>query len=284
VLRGVYGAPIANFMGRVGQLRANVEMSALPDFTETVVTRKINDVLDYAMAGDADGGKIVVIIGPARRGKTKSAKQWSYKNRGHSVFVDCPATGGQLALLREIARKCNIDRAANVTKLAPRIIDAFHRKRMLILDEVSRIVPLTDRSRPVAMEFVRRLHDEKGCPVALLVTPQTWMEIEHGALRLYFEQLIGRVDLIVQIQPDVRADEVRAICTDACGGRPDAKMIEEARKSAAEKGRLGTLFNDLRKAGKIATSKKEKLNGEHMRIARLHRHQLGVWPKDEVAP
>jgi hypothetical protein len=37
----------------------------------------------------------------------------------------------------------------------------------------------------------------------------------------------------------------------------------------------------LKKAGKIATARKEKLAGEHMRLARLHRQQIGVWPKDE---
>lgn len=283
ILRGAYNAPIDGFLRKVRAMRRDVESSNVADFTTTVVTEKIHSVLDYALAGDVDGGKIVAIIAPSGRGKTKSVKRWIHRNRGRAVYVDCPATGGQGALLREIADATGLSPNMNTTKLAGALMKSFTRERALILDEVSRIVPVEAASKPRAMEFIRRLHDVKRCPVVMIITPQTWMEIENGAMRLYFEQLIGRIDFILNIPDSVRADELRAICTDAAGGRPDAKLIEEARASANEKGRLRRLFSDLKKAGKIAAGKGEKLNGEHLRIARLHRKQLGVWPADEVA-
>lgn len=282
ILRGAYNAPIDSFLRKVRNLRANADSAVNSDFVPTIVTEKIGQWMDYALAGDKDGGLAIVIRGETRRGKTTAVKQWIHANRGKGVYVDTPATGGQLELLREMAAACGLGGNKNVTKLAPALVDCFHRNKLLAIDEIARVIPTERTSRPKAIEFVRRLHDVKRIPLVFIVTPQTWLEVEHGELRKYFEQLVGRVR-VFDLPVAVRNDELRAICADACGGAPEAKMIAEARKSADEVGKLEFLFEDLANAGRLAAKRREKLNGEHLRIARLHRTARGQWPADEEA-
>ena len=279
ILRGVYAASIEPFLQKVRTLREAVESHGSGTFVHTTVTRKIHEWIDYACAGDAESGKIIVILGRSRRGKTEAAREWHFGHHGASTYVDCPATGGQLALLREIARKTGLGANKNVTKLVPMLMRSFSRRRVLILDEVARLIPTCRATKPRAMEFVRRLHDENKCPVVMIMTPQTWVDINTGQLRLYFEQLIGRCE-VFEIPEAVRNDEVAAFCNSACNGCAPADLIAEAAKSASEKGKLERLTEDLEKAGKLAARRGEKLSARHVAIARRYRHDRGVWPKD----
>ena len=285
ILCGKYEANIESFMELVRDLRRRAEDNADSGFVETPVTRKIFDLFDYAKAGDIDGGKMVMICAPARRSKSAASLEWKRQNNhGSTIYVDCPETGGLRALLLEIAKSTGQHRKRNTFELREAIYASFSRRRMLIVDEVMRLVPpKKSEHRPIQLEFLRRLHDVTKCPIALVVTQSFAEEMNSGALREYLEQFTGRIAEVLYIPEAVRKDECRAICQafvakSKGGGDASPALIQLAHKIANEPGKLGVLFELLRQAGTLAKRRGEKLDEKHLGAAyarRKGRYQFG---------
>ena len=282
ILCGKYEAEISSFMELVRDLRRRAEDNADSGFVETPVTKKIFDLLDYAKAGDIEGGHMVMVCAPSRRSKTAAALEWKRQNNhGSTIYVDCPETGGLRALLLEIAKSTGQHRKRNTFELREAIYASFSRRRMLILDEIMRLIP-TKRAehRPIQLEFIRRLHDVTGCPIGLVVTPSFSQEMNSGWLRDYLEQFTGRIADVLYIPEAVRREECRAICQAFCrpghrpgatGGEASAGLIALAHKIANEPGKLGVLFELLRQAGTLAKRRGEKLDERHLGAAHARR-------------
>ena len=277
---GTYGAAIDSFMQRVADLRRRVTDSGPTGFIETLVTRKVFDVLDYALAGDLDGGKIVLISGPTRRGKSVAVREWArLNNHGAAVYIDCPESGGLSALFHEIATRCRVGAARKTVDLRDRLIASFGRRRILILDEVARLLPSRDRGNARELEFIRRLHDVQHCAVALVCTPVFPREMASGWLRDYLEQLLGRIAEPLYIPERVYKSEVAEILK-AFNPDPAPDLVALAHRIANEPGRLGVLFELLRQAAALAKRKKEPLNERHLSAAAQRRRNRYTWPEE----
>lgn len=278
VAQGKYGAGIASFMGKVRDLRERVARSGRRQFIETPLTRKVFETLDYALAGDIEGGKIVLIVGHTRRGKTESAREWAARNNhGRSVYCDCPESGGLRALMYELARSCRVNTGRKTVDLRERLIRSFNRRRIIILDEVLRLLPSRGgHGSTQVMEFVRRLHDVTRCSIALLATPAFAQEMEQGFLRDYLEQLLGRIAEPLVIPEAVGRRECRDI---ACGFRSNApqELVDLVHQVANQPGKLGVLFELLRQADALAKKKKEPLSARHLAAAVERRKKRFVW-------
>ena len=278
ILCGKYEAGIESFMELVRDLRRRAEENQNTGFIETPVTRKIFDVLDYAKAGDLDGGKMVMICGPSRRSKSAACQEWARQNNhGSTIYIDTPVTGGLRAFLLEIAKKTGQHRKKNTFELSDAIYESFGRRRMLIVDEVLRLMPTKKgERRPTELEYLRRLHDVTRCPIALAATPAFSEEMNSGWLREYLEQFTGRLADVLYIPETVRKDECRSICVaftakGKAAGEPTPALIQLAHKIANEPGKLGVLFELLRQSATLAKRRGEKLDERHLGAAHARR-------------
>ena len=283
VATGSYPASIANFMENVRDMKRRVnETVAESDFVETMVSRKIFDVLDYALAGDINGGKIVLISGSSRRGKTRIIKEWCRRNNhGKSVYVDAPESGGMRALLYEIAGACRVNRSRKTTDLRERIIESFHRRRILIIDEIARLMPTRREIKITEMEFLRRLHDTTGCAIALCATPVFEHMIDTSRMQDYLEQLVGRIAEPLKIPEKVYRDECRAFLKAFGADRADTPLLDLTHQIANSTGKLGILFELLNQAAALAKSTGVPLSHAHLSAAYKRRSNKFAWPKED---
>lgn len=281
ICQGKYGAGIGSFMAKVRDLRKKAAASPGRNFVETCVTRKIFETLDYALSGDVEGGRMVMVVGHTRRGKTYAAREWArINNHGTSVYVDCPESGGLKSMLREIARGCRINLGRKTADIRSRVIDSFNSRRILILDEILRELPTRGaRQGPIVLEFIRRLYDVRHCAVALLVTPAFAEELQTGVLRDYLEQLVGRIEEPLVIPDKVLRQESREIAT-AFRSNPPADLVDLVHEQANEAGRLARLFVLLGQARLLAQKKDEPLSARHLAVAVERRNRRFQWPND----
>jgi len=280
VLTGKYGASIEDFCLKISDLQAVAAESMETGFVQTIVTRRITELMDYALAGDLEGGKIVMIVGPTGRSKSETVKHWcSNNNHGRSVYVDCPESGGLSAFFRELAKQTGVNPERSTNDLRDRLIKSFNRRRILVVDEVARILPSRRVCKiPTELEFIRRLHDVRKCAVALVATPIFDHEMNSGWLQQYMEQLIGRCEpLFIPAEP--RRDEIRDICT-AYSKHPSKELVALALQIAREKGRLRVLFDLIKKAAVVARKRSEDLDAKHLDAAYQRRKNRTVWPED----
>lgn len=281
VAQGKYGAKLDGIIERVRDVRRRAQQGTSA-FVETIVTRKVFEVLDYALAGDLDGGKIVMIVGDSRRGKTATTKEWGRRNNhGRSVYVDCPVSGGLRALMTEIADKVGVNASRKTADMQDRILKSFHPRRILIVDEVLRVLPTRrgDR-RPTELEFIRRLHDVTKCAVALIATPVFEHEMQSGWLKNYMEQLLGRIADPITIPTRVFRSEAREICA-TFTPRPSDALVGMAHRIANEPGKFGVLFELLRQAQGAAKRRGEPMTEAHLAAAYKRRKDRQRWPDEE---
>jgi len=281
VVQGKYPAGIDNFMRKVRDVNRRVREAGATGFVETLVTRKIFEALDYALAGDLDGGKIVLISGHTRRGKSYAAREWARRNNhGNSVYVDCPESGGLRALMYEIASHTGVNRSRNTADLRDRIIKSFHRRRILIFDEIARLLPCRWRQGAKELEFIRRIHDVRHCAVAFIATPVFQQEMQAGYLRDYLEQLLGRIAEPLYIPDKVYKSECRDIVS-AFNPAPAKDLLALAHQIANQPGRLGVLYELLRQSHALARRKKERLQRKHLAAAYQRRQNRFSWPEED---
>jgi DNA transposition AAA+ family ATPase len=265
----------------IQDLRRRVAVSGSTAFVHTVVTRKIWALLDYALAGDVDGGGVVMISGATGRSKSYTAKEWAvHNNHGRSIYFECPVGGGYKSFLQSLAAPLGINRGRNVLDLEQRISEAVSRKNIILADEVYRVIPKAKTGSVKALEFLRHLHDSRGVALCLIATRWAAQEMTAGVMESYMEQLIGRIDRHLVIPDDARRDEVDQICAHFKGSIPSAKLVKEALAIAHGRGRIRTLFKDIRKAKVLADAKKQTLSEAHILAARDLRVGAVTWPAD----
>jgi len=283
VATGSYPASIENIMVKVRDVKRRVTESAgTSGFIPTFVTRRIHDALDYALAGDIEGGKIVLVIGASRRGKTKAIKEWARSNNhGRSVYVDCPESGGMREFLYEIADALRINKGRRTADLKQRIIESFNPRRILIVDEVARLLSTGRDIKLDQLEFLRRLHDKTGCAIALCATQVFEEMLDTSRYQRFLEQLLGRIAEPLRIPDRVYKDEVRAILA-GLGAESDAQLLDLAHGIANKPGKLGVLFELLSQAARVARRKNAPLSYEHLAAAWKRRQNRFAWPEKDA--
>lgn len=278
ICTGTYPASITSIMSRVRALKRQALEGGSTSFVSTTVTRKIHETLDYALAGDADGGKIVMISAPSRRGKTASIAEWCRNNNhGRSVYIDTPESGGMRALISEVAKACRIHRGRGTADMRDRVISSFNRRRILVVDEAARLIPHSGRAKVVELDFIRRLHDVQRCAIAFSVTPVFSHLLESGELRAFLEQLVGRISDPLVIPEKVFRSECTDICRHFAGGPPSAELVDLAQRIANEPGKLGVLFELLRQAEILSRKRSVQLDVSHLSAAYARRKQRTTW-------
>ena len=283
VATGTYPASIENIMVKVRDVKRRVTESAgTSGFIPTLVTLRIHETLDYALAGDIDGGKIVLVIGASRRGKTKAIKEWARSNNhGRSVYVDCPESGGMREFLYEIADALRINKGRRTADLKQRIIESFNPRRILIVDEVARLLSSGRDIKLDQLEFIRRLHDKTGCAIALCATQVFEEMLDTQKYQRFLEQLLGRIAEPLRIPDRVYKEEIRSIRA-GIGADSDPQLLDLAHAIANKPGKLGVLFELLSQAARVAQRRKSPLAHEHLAAAWKRRQLRFAWPEKDA--
>jgi DNA transposition AAA+ family ATPase len=231
--------------------------------TETIVTRRISEALDYAAAR----ASLVVIRGPTGRGKTLTAMTWAAEKK--ALYVRAPSSCTRRVFAVTIAEAVGIRGSANKTtaEIEAKLAKAMPTYSAIVVDEAGHLLP-KGAAGSSAIELVRDLHDSAGIGAALIFTD------------VYIEEFIGRVKFEVAIPSDVRRDEAEAIVK---AHRPDAPaaLVSLALKIArARDGRLRVLCEDLRRAADWAATERRPMTSDDLSVAADWRLSGGLWPTE----
>ena len=274
IYKGKYSASIENFLSKIQAVR-RAAVSAKTEFIETVVTKRIFDVMDISK----DLGKMVMVTGGSGRSKTHAAKEWCMlNNHGKSIYIDVPAFGGPRGFYRELAKKLGIKAWVGMKVVIEKIEECIDRRHTIVVDEAVRLLPKGKTSIPTVLEFLRRLHDTTGCGIVFISTNIFADEMEYGHHKAYMEQLLGRMEEVVRIPKEILKSEVASICK-AFNADADKELMALAYNTAMKQGKIRLLFTLIRQAESFAKTRNESLNAGHLRVAVASRDNRHSWPK-----
>jgi DNA transposition AAA+ family ATPase len=242
---------------------------------ETVVTRRIREVLDYAATNSA----LVVVRGPTGRGKTITSQAWAAERK--ALYVRTPSGASRRTFALAVADAAGIRAPASKTtaELAAALVKAVAPFAAVVVDEAGHLLP-RGSAGSAALEIVRDLHDAAGVGAALVFTDVYIDEMRSGRLSRYYEQFLGRIKFDLAIPQAVRRDEALAIVR-AHRADPPEQLVALALKIArARDGRLRVLCEDLRRAAEWAKSQGRALARDDLAVAAEWRASGGVWPAE----
>ena len=162
----------------------------------TEVARQVFDALDYAQAEKV----MVRIVGPSRFGKTEALQAWCDMRPGLARLVRVPCSNSMAGLFKRIGEAMGVDCSygSNVSRLQERVEFVIqHSGLFLVLDEAHFLIPQTynETTAPSRLNWVRTEIVDRGLPVAIAVTPQSFDSAVSRFVkktRYTMEQFFGR--------------------------------------------------------------------------------------------
>jgi DNA transposition AAA+ family ATPase len=269
---------------KIARERAGIIQS---EFAENPIAQLIWSGLDYAVANNS----ITLIEGESGHGKTICTKEWATmdrNNHGKTVCIEANAIGGTRVFLGEICKATGGNKNASIGQMRDHCFRSFNEHRMLIVDEATRLLPTDRRSLPEKVEFLRELHDRRGCSLALLATTRLEQEMNKGAY--IFEQVLGRIGMPIRLPRVLTEEHFRPIVVQYFP-RPSKTLIDACADVAnnrmpRQQGRLRLLSQVLRLASRIASKKKTKtklLEPHFFEALAMREQMMGETYRKEVA-
>ena len=264
--RGVYGGRYPAIAEAIVAFFDRQAATAAPsEFVRTRIVNTILNAFNYARANHTGA----LIIGPSRVGKTVTAKEFSSTKDERTrlplgIYVQARPSGGVGALRAAICA-----RVSGTTKLNPaaadaKIVSAWRRDCLLILDEAHRLMGSAAGSK--SLDYVRWLTDEIGCGFAVLAT----VRFENDLLesRYMFEQLIGRIEAPIRVGEDISPEDWRPIVQQFI---PVEKLhkdtLESLGRISVSAGHLASIVHVMHLAQRDAALRKEPIADTHVRNA-----------------
>ncbi|MDB6022758.1 MAG: hypothetical protein JWQ04_2615 [Pedosphaera sp.] len=238
------------------------------DFVETEVSRKVFEVLDFALWT----GKLVVIEGDSRIGKTTATEAWCNLHLGQARFVSLSGITHKTGLFRALAKVLGIGSsyARSSTEIQTRVEDLLQRSRlMVVIDEAHHLFSSSERvySRPELVDWINTSLYNQGVPVGLVSTPQFQLRMARAEKQTTWnsDQFRGRNKRFWQLPARASKKDVEAVarkllpgasreCIDLVVGYAiGSKLpfpalvdaIDEAKFLVHREGRLQVTFEDL---------------------------------------
>jgi DNA transposition AAA+ family ATPase len=290
ILRGVYKVAPETLDAHLRQLNNWVEIDsrrdnllANRDYVETTIARKIITAAEYVIETCGMGA----VWGPARIGKTFTLEAIAREERyGHPLLFRVNAA--HASAIRVCRMMC-----AQLGLAAMSAFDVVYRnlikhlkgtRKLLMFDEA-------DRCDYKALEFIRDVHDETGCPVLLAGKPTIYQKLgfrEMGSFREVTDQLAGRIVIRCDLTEHTRTkngkprplytiDDIRKII--AMGNfklhvTRDAEDWLQDRASSLGMGGIGRAKSLLFLAAKVAARKgMHELTAQH--LAEMEENLIG---------
>jgi hypothetical protein len=181
----------------------------------TAVAKKVFDALDYALQEKA----MVRIEGDSRFGKSESVKAWAAMRPGLARVVTVPSSNSVAGLLRRVAEALGIPftYGTRAQVLTERIEYVLRQSSMfLILDESAFLIPqsYTSTTAPGRLNWVRTEIADRGLPLALVHTPQTFLPATDKFVKktgFAMQQFFGRIYRAVQLPSELERADLIAV-------------------------------------------------------------------------
>lgn len=243
---------------------------------ENIVAKRIIEGLNYCR----DFSAMVYITGSTGRGKTYTSEWWAQENNhGRTKFLRAPSGCSRRALVRLMCQVTGAACRGNTIEMEENLKRALGPRNVVIIDEAGHLLNQSGHAAG-AIEFLRDLHDDCKCGVALIFTDVYLKAIKSGVNADYFEQFLGRFQFQVEIPKTPRRDEVRAVVA-AFVHKPSEEMVTYALNIARSRdGKLRTLFIDLYRADELAKSEDRPMTLSDLKAAVQWRQSAGAWPED----
>jgi hypothetical protein len=188
-------------------------ISELPAHVETCIGKRVADALEYAQ----ETRSLVLIDGPARIGKSFSARAWCERTAGLARYVQVPCSNDDAGFFRAIGRALGVSASLQLkaSEIRNRIEDVLQSgDLMLVLDESQYCWPQSWQryAMPMRVNWVLQALVNFNVPVVLVTTPifysaQKRVEDLTGWTS---SQLIGRIGHVERLPDRLgRADLVK---------------------------------------------------------------------------
>jgi hypothetical protein len=158
----------SDLFGAIVEVRDRFSLAARRRLADTVVTRTINETLDFWFSRR----RMVLIEGVAGIGRSESARAWVDAHAGTVRFVEVPSSGDDRSFFASIARELGVARGTSMKaqEIKVRIEEMLAASEvMLVLDEAQYLWGqyLRPRKTPDRILWIKSIFDA-GTPVALV--------------------------------------------------------------------------------------------------------------------
>ena len=277
VLNGIYEGSDDNVCGAIEDYRKlwnerrQIKKST---FVRNPVSDLIWGALDYALVANG----ITKITGESGQGKTVSAFGWmdiELNNHGKSVYVEAPVFGGNKGALRKICQATGHNQNQSIPQMIDAISRAFNPNRILIIDEAARLLPSDNRTHPKILDYLREIHDNTGCALALITTARFDDTLRDN--HYMFEQVLGRIDMPVKL-PKILDDHVWLPLVEQYIEHPSRRLKELCHEIANRPlgGRMRRLDKLLKFSSRIAATDGFPMEESHVfRAVKILQQMMG---------
>jgi hypothetical protein len=187
----------------------------LEKIAQTAVTEKVFDALDYASSERC----MVRIEGDSRFGKTESVKAWCESRPGRARLVSVPSSNGLYDLISNVADALGIEHGYKTSKPQTKLKVEFVLRQsgmFLVLDEGTYLLPQAygRSTAPARLNWVRSEIVDRGLPMALVVTPQSFyadLRKFLGKTGYVMEQFLGRTLMTVKLPNDLDKEDLMSV-------------------------------------------------------------------------
>jgi len=182
----------------------------------TSIGNQVCEALDYSL----QSGRLALIDGQARIGKTFSAKAWCDLHPGRARYVQVPATNDDFSFFRDIARSLGVSiyLKSKAQELRIRIEETLQAGQlMLVLDEAHYLFPGSHyrNTTPGRVNWLMTALVNYGVPVALITTPQFFrcQKAIEAATCWTSEQFTGRIGHYEKLPDSLTPGDLRDVAT-----------------------------------------------------------------------
>ena len=261
VLKGIHEASYDNIVTAISSYhslwdkKSRVKHAA---FIENSNTRAMFAAFDYAL----NNNRMQLVIGNSGMGKTTAQKEWARRiDGGRCVYVDCPPFGGNKGFLRSIATKVGVNQALPTPDMLRAVVRGFSPSRILLLDNMHRVVPSDTRSKAIGFDILQYLFEASGCAIGITATVRLDQIMQSSSY--IYDQFEGRIGKPIYLTKDLKDSDWLPIVQQFIAN-PSAELINVLRPIANGAGRLHQLCGTLEDGGRIARKKKTKLEEKHI--------------------
>ena len=166
-------AVFKDIIGALYEYQKRYTKKAPNSFVVTSIAQTTFEMLDYGL----ETGKMVILEGNSRLGKTTAAETWCDRHLGDARYVSLSGITNRTSFFRALARVLGL--ASTYTRKASemqaRVEDFLQRSGLaLIIDEAHYLWPQSERiyMRPELVDWVNTALCNHCVPVALISTPQ----------------------------------------------------------------------------------------------------------------
>ena len=251
------GVRLESIQGRIGWVETSVTRMMFSYFRKKWATDTVN--------------KFGIVSGPTGSGKSAAAREFQRQNNhGACVHLEAPEGGGMQEFISRLGVRYGINPRMSSARKRDAIFATVKARNMIIIDNAQELWSEAGGMVQPRFSFLRRLQDETGCTVILMITPMFEDTLREHMLKGYFEQFVGRTGGVknwIRLPDYPPANDCVTIAKSV--GLVDAPTHKEALHAIArEPGRIRRLFEDLQAGQKLAKRAAKPFTFDFVSLAR----------------